>query len=546
MKPRTLLALLVLVPLCGIARAQTTPWPPPPQPQHGPTALLYLRFTGPQGMQATFYQGNALGRTHDAPVAVGLRPGYSYRVKLGNLPKHGDAALFPTVQVCGTLTLPPRTTADAYPVTVALTETDIDEALAGSVVTKVFFVENTEKAAPQATVPGQLIHYDVPPERDPFKEALSLGRPVVIVRFGEKQLTGLEAAQQNVPGTILQPGDKGLPFPSLPPCVPCLTQLCDPRLPEDECLHDGGDRGPRAAIGADGKLHGLDPRDTVAEYTDMRGERNVVHSNCVCLCVPRFGVVRHVLPLGRYESALHIDDTRGVRNQEQILVKTPSLSTKQYDQLKAMAGRERPSSTIATEGVVRLNSVVVLEALEVDTGLAVYLGTQYVQKLTEVERTRLYKQVEFARSLSRSEGLAGTEQITGTEVVGRVVGGPLVIKARAETRDLTVCCEEGPIVLPDRPLVLCKWADRHSAQIGDVVTFTLRYSNQGGKPITDVAVSDSLTTRLEYVTGSAVSDRNAVFTTQANEAGSTILRWEITGVLQPGQCGIVRFQARIR
>jgi uncharacterized repeat protein (TIGR01451 family) len=278
----------------------------------------------------------------------------------------------------------------------------------------------------------------------------------------------------------------------------------------------------------------------------VRGERNVVHSNRVCLCVPRFGVVRHVLPLGRYENALHIEDTRSVRNQEQVLVKTPSLATQQYDQLKAMAGRERPSSTTATQGLVRLHSVVVLEAREVDTGLAGYLGTQYVQKLTDVERMRLYKQLELAHDLSRSEGLAGTQQTAGTEVVGRVVGGPLIIKARAETRDLTVCCEEGPIMLPDKPLVLCKWADRQSAQVGDVVTITLRYSNQGGKPITDVAVSDSLTTRLEYVTGSAVSDRNAVFTTQANEEGSLVLRWEITGVLQPGQSGVVRFQARIR
>jgi len=78
--------------------------------------LLYVRFRGPQGMQATFYQGPPPGRSHDAPVLVGLRPGYSYRVRLGNLPKHPDAALYPTVQVCGTLTLPPRAAADAYPV----------------------------------------------------------------------------------------------------------------------------------------------------------------------------------------------------------------------------------------------------------------------------------------------------------------------------------------------------------------------------------------------------------------------------------------------
>jgi uncharacterized repeat protein (TIGR01451 family) len=108
-----------------------------------------------------------------------------------------------------------------------------------------------------------------------------------------------------------------------------------------------------------------------------------------------------------------------------------------------------------------------------------------------------------------------------------------------------LCCCEEPC-LPDKPLYLCKWVNAKYAQIGDIVTFYLRYSNIGGKPITDVAVSDSLTGRLEYIPGSSQSDRDAVFTTQENEAGSLILRWEINGRLLPGQSGVVSFQARIR
>ena len=97
-----------------------------------------------------------------------------------------------------------------------------------------------------------------------------------------------------------------------------------------------------------------------------------------------------------------------------------------------------------------------------------------------------------------------------------------------------------------KPLLLIKWPDRCATQIGDIVTFFLKYTNQGGQPITDVVVSDSLTARLEYVPGSARSDRDSVFTTQPNEAGSLILRWEINGALPPGQNGVVSFQARIR
>ncbi len=141
--------------------------------------------------------------------------------------------------------------------------------------------------------------------------------------------------------------------------------------------------------------------------------------------------------------------------------------------------------------------------------------------------------------------LAGTEQIVGTSMVARVENGPEIVSATLSTRNLTVCCNEEPIP-PDRPLCLFKCADKGSAQVGDVVTFTLRYSNVGGRPITDVAVSDSLSGRLEYVEGSAEADRDAVFTMQQNEAGSVILRWEISGRLLPGQSGRLKFKARVR
>ena len=84
------------------------------------------------------------------------------------------------------------------------------------------------------------------------------------------------------------------------------------------------------------------------------------------------------------------------------------------------------------------------------------------------------------------------------------------------------------------------------AQVGDVVTFFLKFSNHGGQPINNVAVSDSLTGRLEYIPGTARADRDTVFTTQTNEAGSAVLRWEVSGVLLPGESGVVSFQARVR
>jgi uncharacterized repeat protein (TIGR01451 family) len=100
--------------------------------------------------------------------------------------------------------------------------------------------------------------------------------------------------------------------------------------------------------------------------------------------------------------------------------------------------------------------------------------------------------------------------------------------------------------LLEAPLLLDKWPDRCCAQIGDVVTFTLRYRNPGGLPIANVVVSDSLASRYEFMPGSGRADRAHTFTTQVNEVGSLILRWQINDPLPPHESGIVTFQVRIR
>jgi uncharacterized repeat protein (TIGR01451 family) len=209
-----------------------------------------------------------------------------------------------------------------------------------------------------------------------------------------------------------------------------------------------------------------------------------------------------------------------------------------------MKGRKRASETRASEGVNTFLQMKVLNATELFLGPEALIGSKQAVTLTEKQRTELKRQLEFARDLTQELNIAIHDQLEATTVVGRLCALHIV-EARAETRDFTCLCGEVPHA-PDQPLTLCKWADKQTAQVGDVVTFTLKYSNLGGQPITDVAVADSLTSRLEYVPGSAQSDRNAVFTIQGNEAGSVLLRWEISGKLMPGQAGVVRFQAKIR
>ena len=150
------------------------------------------------------------------------------------------------------------------------------------------------------------------------------------------------------------------------------------------------------------------------------------------------------------------------------------------------------------------------------------------------------RQTENVKKFSSSLGLRENDGIEGTSVVARIQNGAEVIKANVQTREIVITEDEACEIETD------KLADKPTAKVGEIVTFTLRYTNLGSKPMSDIAVTDSLATRLEYVPSTAVSDRDAVFTIQKNESGSLVLHWEITGKLMPKEYGIIRFQARVR
>lgn len=546
------LSLLPLVFCAILPSSASAQLPQPvPRPAFTPTPLLPVRFFGPQGMRATFYQGRPEGRTYDAPVTAGMRTGYLYRVKLSGMARFPGVELYPSLEVRGCLHLPVRMNPADYPAPVVLTDDDVEKVLNGVLITKVVYLEDPERAASVTWKQDEPPENVLPATLDPWKEAWSLGRPILIVRIGERQLSPDELACQSCPGTILHPGEQLLPPPPCPPCLPLATPaFYDPRLgpkmPQEECLHDGGDQGLRAGHDSQGRLQGLEPEDTVVEYSDSRGGRHISCSNRICICVPRFAVLRTELSLARTAMAVTVGDTRKVNAQEQLTIRERSGLTKQYEIMEAMKGRERASGTVNIEALGHVARVEMMSASNVILELGFTFDRLGIERLTETQKMQFRRQIEFAQKLSTRTSLSLIGQKTGTGVVGRVIGGPETVWAEVETRDFTFYCEHPEIIAPDKPLTLLKWADKDAAKVGDVVTIFLRYTNHGFKPITDIAVSDSLTGRLEYVPGSAQADRDAVFTTQPNEAGSVILRWEIDGTLQPGQSGVVRFQTRVR
>jgi uncharacterized repeat protein (TIGR01451 family) len=81
---------------------------------------------------------------------------------------------------------------------------------------------------------------------------------------------------------------------------------------------------------------------------------------------------------------------------------------------------------------------------------------------------------------------------------------------------------------------------------GEEIEFTLRFDNIGDQVIGNVTIADNLTTRLEYMPGSAKSSVNADFITEQNDVGSLVLRWEIKDPVKPGAGGVLRFKVKVR
>ncbi len=454
-----------------------------------PAPLVAVKFLVPKGVRVTAYPGTTMSRIYEAPVVMGLRPGYVYRFEFSNLPFRPGQSIFPEIEVRGTLVPRAGMKYMDYPIPLALSEADIERVLKGVVITKVVYLEDPEKALPAEVGRDAAIEMPDTTEADAIKEALANGRLMAIMRVGNLKPTAEQLQPFAVDGTILLPGEKRLKSPALPPSLPIgLCPMYDPlggpKGPKEECFVDGGDKEFPLGIGRNGQLGGLDPTDVAVEFT-VGGKRQVTTSNVVCICSPRFMIRRaELLPSG-FEHAQLLAANVGVqgpglfRDRQAAMLGIGSVRT------GGVQGSVRPSGYVGK------------------VGLSFYIGS------------------------------------TRPSVVGQVDGVKItaaVVEPEQLTAYPTLC-----------PLTVTKSVDPPGPkEPGEVVTITIRYANTGSKPVSDLVVSDSLSPRLEYIPGSAQTDRPANFSAADNEVGSMILRWELPGVLLPGQTGTVKFKAKVR
>jgi uncharacterized repeat protein (TIGR01451 family) len=482
-------------PPAGVAGVGAGPRPDPSgvaQPGGGapvPAPLVAAKFVVPKNVRATAYPGAPFGRVYDAAAVVGLRPGYVYRFELSNLPYAPGKSIYPEVEVRGTLVPRRGMRYMDYPLPITLSQADIEKVLKGVVLTKVIYLEDPDKALPAQVDRDAPVEMPDATDEQAVKAALANGRLMAVVRVGNLSPTAEQLRRFAVEGTVLLPGEKVLRAPVGPPAFSYFAcSLYDPLLgpkgPKEECFEDGGDRDEPLGIGRNDRLGGLNPMDVGVEYT-VGGRRRVTTSNVVCICSPRFMIRRSELLPGGLIGADKV--AASVAAQGPGLFKERHAPMVQVARVMptGLAGAVRPSAYVG------------------QVGLAFHVGA-----------TRPF--------------VVG--QVEGVKVTGALV------EPEQLTAFPTLC-----------PLTVTKTVDPTGPrEPGDVVTITIRYANTGAKAVSDVVVSDSLSARLEYVPGSAETNRPANFSAAENEVGSVIVRWELPNTLMPGQSGLVRFKAKVR
>ncbi len=301
--------------------------------------------------------------------------------------------------------------------------------------------------------------------------------------------------------------------------------------PKDEYVCDGGDQHSPVRISPDFTVHGLEMEDTIAHYDTLMGTTCVAPSNKVCLYAPRFSAVRSV-------TGPRIDN-----------------------QIEQPFGAERP--TVLAQHDYAKGAIARMEAIQPGAGVGVEGPDQFLGQDIPLAVSTRRELIEFAQGFLPYENfrllrLGEIDDAEGPMLAVRVQNAIAWTHNQAvqvllkDQRPSNVIGEQRAEAVfqfePPYPgkIRICKVASANGALPGEYVDFTLRYDNIGGSEVGNVTIIDNLTTRLEYVEGTAQSSRDADFFTTENQGGSLILRWEIIDPVPAGEGGIIRFRCRVR
>jgi len=302
--------------------------------------------------------------------------------------------------------------------------------------------------------------------------------------------------------------------------------------PQDEYLYDGGDSGSPVHIDGQWMVHGLETEDTIAHFDTLDGRRVVEASNRVHIYSPRFGAVRHVTSLVQNEQTdgfSTVDLPLAIGRQEEVQI---AGTAAQDLQLQRDVMIRRANVFQADRGDGALSSAVTVRAFQ-----DAFLPFENLS----IIRTGMFQQEEMARLATSAQAAIVWSKVQEVQVVLDRQSAGIASKSEATGTVYTVNSPPG-----NPKLRVIKVASSQTASPGDMVDFTIRYDNIGNQPIGNVTIIDNLTTRLDYVRGTAQSSLPADFLTEPNDGQSLVLRWEVLNPVEPGQGGIIRFRCRVR
>ena len=140
----------------------------------------------PEGTAVAFAQNDAFIVPQEAPVQVGLLVGRVYRFQITQIPYYSGAELYPTLEIINRL-YPPPGKEEEFPVEIEITQDDLELALSGRLITRVIYLEDPLTALPTRGEDKASLSLTLEPAQNPLTEAQRLGRPMAILRMGNRQ-----------------------------------------------------------------------------------------------------------------------------------------------------------------------------------------------------------------------------------------------------------------------------------------------------------------------------------------------------------------------
>jgi uncharacterized repeat protein (TIGR01451 family) len=297
-----------------------------------------------------------------------------------------------------------------------------------------------------------------------------------------------------------------------------------------EYIFDGGDHDPQVRLRSDLSQVGLDPEDTVIQFQTADGKTNVQSGCRVSIYAPRFAAVRKIETTRESELAmrprttLQPDGPEVLRDQLPTAKMSQPLKARGSDNVRvveALRDRNRP-----------MPAEMLLPMVTVSDAFKPYEDLSLIRNgdLIATDLAKLAK------------ATAAAKVWTGVEGLQVLIDGQEAIEIVSDKKAAEVTLYE----FKGARIRLCKVASEQMANPGDTISFTIRFDNVGEQTLRNLVITDSLAPRLEYVEKSQQASVPADFSTTSNEAGSSILRWELEQELKPGHGGLVRFTCKVR